>query len=124
MTPEGVCQALGIVREPVSLHQPVGDDGAELGDFIREDRLPDPFDAAVLGLMRDGVRRMLRILTEREREIVVLRFGLSTGRSKTLDEVGCHFALTRERIRQIEARALSKLRAAPNPEALEALVAL
>jgi RNA polymerase primary sigma factor len=124
MTPEEVCHALGVVREPISLHQPVGDDGAELGDFIPEDQLPDPYDTAVFALMRDGIRRMLRILTEREREVVVLRFGLSTGRSKTLDEVGCQFALTRERIRQIEAGALSKLRAAPNPEALEALVAL
>jgi RNA polymerase primary sigma factor len=124
MTPDGVRQALRVVRDPISLHEPVGPEGSELGDFVREDRLPDPFDTAVLGLMCNGVRRMLGILTEREREILVLRFGLTTGEPQTLDEIGSRFALTRERIRQIQARALSKLRAAPDPEALEALVSL
>jgi RNA polymerase primary sigma factor len=124
MTPQGVRHALSVVRDPISIHEPVGQEGSELGDFVAEDRLPDPFDTAVLGLMRNGVRRMLDVLTEREREILVLRFGLTTGEPQTLDEIGSQFSLTRERIRQIEARALSKLRAAPDPEALEALVPL
>jgi RNA polymerase sigma factor (sigma-70 family) len=116
-----VRRVLDAVRDPISLHQPVGDEGCELGDFIREDQLPDPFEAAVLVLLCDGVRALLDVLTEREREIVVLRFGLRTGRPETLEEVGLHFALTRERIRQIEAEALSKLRHPTNRGALEAL---
>ena len=118
---EMVRRVLDVVREPISLHQPVGDEGSELGDFIREDRLPDPFDAAVFALLCDGVRSLLDVLTEREREVIVLRFGLRTGEPKTLEEVGLHLALTRERIRQIESKALSKLRHPVNHEALEAL---
>jgi RNA polymerase sigma factor (sigma-70 family) len=121
IAPEQVEQAMSVVREPLSLHQLVGDDGAELGDFVEEDKLGDPFDAVVQNLMADAVRDLLAPLTDREKEVVVLRFGLGSGEPLTLDQVGLHFALTRERIRQIEAKALCKLRHPASREALDAL---
>ena len=121
ITPDQVRQAMGVVKEPLSLHQLVGDDGAELGDFVEEDRSGDPFETAVQNLMADAVRDLLAPLTEREKEVVVLRFGLGSGDPLTLDQVGLRFALTRERIRQIEAKALCKLRHPASREALDAL---
>ncbi|MGH2689319.1 MAG: sigma factor-like helix-turn-helix DNA-binding protein, partial [Actinomycetota bacterium] len=119
--PEQVRQALGVVKEPLSLHHLVGDDGAELGDFVEADRSDDPFDAVLQTLMADAVRRLLAPLSEREKEVVVLRFGLGNGDPLTLDQVGLRFALTRERIRQIEAKALCKLRHPASRDALDAL---
>jgi RNA polymerase primary sigma factor len=121
IVPEAVSRALGVVREPLSLDQPVGDDGAELGDFVPDDQLADPFHAAVLALLSDGVWSVLATLTEREKEVVVRRFGLRTGTPQTLEDIGLHFGLTRERIRQIECKAMSKLRHPVNWETLEAL---
>ena len=121
LTPEKVRQALEVVRDPISLHQVVGDDGAELGDFVRDDGSPDPFEAAELALLAAAVRTLLAPLTERERQVVVLRFGLGAADAMTLDQVGVHFSLTRERIRQIEAKALCKLRHPSSRAALEAI---
>jgi RNA polymerase sigma factor (sigma-70 family) len=99
------------VAEPLSLSEPLRDDGdAELGDVIADRAAVSPFDAAAVALLRDEVNKMLAALDEREREILRLRFGLDRGQPRTLDEVGECFSLTRERIRQIEARAMSKLR--------------
>jgi RNA polymerase sigma factor (sigma-70 family) len=96
---------------PLSLSEPVGQDGdAELGDLVEDRAAVSPFDAAAAALLGDEVNKMLVALDEREREILRLRFGLDRGEPRTLDEVGACFSLTRERIRQIEARAMSKLR--------------
>jgi RNA polymerase primary sigma factor len=121
VTPDQVRQALGVVKDPLSLQQIVGDDGAELGDFVEEDQSGDPFDTVVHHLTADAVRELLAPLTEREKEVVVLRFGLGSDNPLTLDQVGLRFALTRERIRQIEAKALCKLRHPASREALDAL---
>ena len=96
---------------PLSLSEPLGQDGdAELGDLVEDRAAVSPFDAAAAALLGDEVNKMLVALDEREQEILRLRFGLDRGQPRTLDEVGEHFSLTRERIRQIEARAMSKLR--------------
>ena len=96
---------------PLSLSEPLGQDGdAELGDLVEDRAAVSPFDAAAAALLGDEVNKMLVALDEREREILRLRFGLDRGEPRTLDEVGACFSLTRERIRQIEARAMSKLR--------------
>jgi RNA polymerase sigma factor (sigma-70 family) len=96
---------------PLSLSEPLGQDGdAELGDLVEDPAAVSPFDAAATALLGDEVNKMLVALDEREQEILRLRFGLDRGQPRTLDEVGEHFSLTRERIRQIEARAMSKLR--------------
>ena len=96
---------------PLSLSEPLGQDGdAELGDLVEDPAAVSPFDAAATALLGDEVNKMLVALDEREREILRLRFGLDRGQPRTLDEVGACFNLTRERIRQIEARAMSKLR--------------
>jgi RNA polymerase sigma factor (sigma-70 family) len=106
-----VIEILRHVSEPVSLSAPLGRDGdAELGDVIEDHGAVSPFEAAATALLADEVARMLLVLDQRERQILALRFGLDRGLPRTLDEVGAHFHLTRERIRQIEARALSKLR--------------
>jgi RNA polymerase sigma factor (sigma-70 family) len=106
-----VTEILRHIGEPMSLSEPLGIDGdAELGDFVEDDSAVSPFEAAAAVLLTDEVAKMLLILDEREREILRLRFGLDRGQPRTLDEVGAHFHLTRERIRQIEARAMSKLR--------------
>jgi RNA polymerase sigma factor (sigma-70 family) len=110
--PEGrVTDILRHVAEPLSLSEPLRDDGdAELGDVVADRAAVSPFDAAAAALLGDEVNKMLVALDEREREILRLRFGLDRGQPRTLDEVGACFSLTRERIRQIEARAMSKLR--------------
>ena len=97
--------------EPVSLEGPVGgDDSSTLGDFIPDEDTPSPMDAAAREMLREQIQRALAILTERERQVLELRFGLMDGREHTLEEVSRYFDVTRERIRQIESKALRKLR--------------
>jgi RNA polymerase primary sigma factor len=104
---------LRISQEPMSLETPVGDQSGgatELGDFIEDDSVVEPVDAASKQLLREQVRNVLQFLSERERQVLEMRFGLMDGRDHTLEEVGRKFGVTRERIRQIEAKALRKLR--------------
>jgi len=106
-----VIEILRHAAEPVSLSEPLRDDGdAEFGDLVEDRSAVSPFDAAAATLLAGEVNKMLATLDEREREILRLRFGLDRGQPRTLDEIGAHFSLTRERIRQIEAKAMSKLR--------------
>jgi RNA polymerase primary sigma factor len=106
-----VRQVLDVSRLPVSLEAPVGQDGdAFLGDFIEDETMPQPLELASQQLLRSQIGDALDKLTERERRIIILRFGLEDGRFRTLEEVGREFGITRERIRQIEAKALRKLR--------------
>jgi RNA polymerase primary sigma factor len=106
-----VRQVLEVSRLPVSLEAPVGQEGdAFLGDFIEDESMPQPLELASQQLLRGQIGDALDKLTERERRIIVLRFGLEDGRFRTLEEVGREFGITRERIRQIEAKALRKLR--------------
>ncbi len=108
---EKVIEILRHAAEPLSLSEPLREDGdAELGDVVEDRSAVSPFEAAAASLLSGEVGKMLVALDEREREILRLRFGLDRGEPRTLDEVGEHFNLTRERIRQIEARAMSKLR--------------
>jgi RNA polymerase primary sigma factor len=100
-----------IAQEPMSLETPVGsEDSSQLGDFIEDESMPEPVDAAARELLKDQVQNALAVLTERERQVLEMRFGLLDGRDYTLEEVGKYFKVTRERIRQIEAKALRKLR--------------
>jgi RNA polymerase sigma factor (sigma-70 family) len=106
-----VTEILRHVTEPISLSEPLyANSDAELGDVVEDHGAVAPFEAAAAALLCDEVAKMLDLLDEREREILQLRFGLDRGLPRTLDEVGTHFNLTRERIRQIEARAMCKLR--------------
>jgi RNA polymerase sigma factor (sigma-70 family) len=106
-----IIEILRYASEPLSLSEPLREDGdAELGDLVEDRSAVSPFDAAAASLLRGEIEKMLIALDEREREILRLRFGLDRGEPRTLDEVGESFSLTRERIRQIEARAMSKLR--------------
>jgi RNA polymerase primary sigma factor len=106
-----VRQVLDVSRHPVSLEAPVGQDGdAFLGDFIEDETMPAPLDLASQQLLKSQIGDALQRLTDRERRIIQLRFGLEDGRFRTLEEVGREFGITRERIRQIEAKALRKLR--------------
>lgn len=106
-----VMAALGAPSDTVSLDRPVGDDGdAELQDFIEDERTPDPFSHAAAVMSHQHLLEALSILDPEEREVLVLRFGIDGGEPRTLSEVGKIFNLTRERIRQIEGRALAKLR--------------
>ena len=106
-----VTEALRFALEPLSLSEPLREDGdAELGDVVRDGSAESPFEVAATALLPEEITRLLSPLDEREREILRLRFGLDRGEPRTLEEVGEHFNLTRERIRQIEARAMSKLR--------------
>ena len=109
--PEKVEEILKISQEPVSLATPIGEEeDSHLGDFIEDSSAPAPADAATFQLMREQVEEVLESLSDRERRVLQLRFGLEDGRSRTLEEVGRDFGVTRERIRQIEAKALRKLR--------------
>ena len=111
MPEDKVTEALRFAAEPLSLSEPLREDGdAELGDVVEDRSADSPFEVAATALLPDEISRLLAPLDEREREILKLRFGLDRGEPRTLEEVGEHFNLTRERIRQIEARAMSKLR--------------
>ncbi|NOT05970.1 MAG: sigma-70 family RNA polymerase sigma factor [Anaerolineales bacterium] len=106
-----VKRVLRSAEEPVSLEGPVGDeDSSSLGDFIEDEDAPSPMDAAAREMLREQVQRALEVLSERERDVLELRFGLKDGKEHTLEEVSRYFNVTRERIRQIEAKALRKLR--------------
>lgn len=111
MTPEKVREIMKIAQEPVSLETPIGEeDDSHLGDFIEDQDAPAPADAAAYELLKEQLEEVLSTLTEREENVLRLRFGLDDGRARTLEEVGKVFGVTRERIRQIEAKALRKLR--------------
>ena len=102
---------LRIAQDPLSLDSPVGEeDDSNLGDFIEDQNAAAPIDVAARHLLHDAVGEVLHELSEREQEVVRLRFGLDDGRPRTLEEVGKQFDVTRERVRQIEASALHKLR--------------
>lgn len=108
---ERVREIIKISQEPVSLETPIGEEeDSHLGDFIQDENVPVPADAATFTLLKEQLNDVLDTLTERERKVLILRFGLEDGRSRTLEEVGKEFNVTRERIRQIEAKALRKLR--------------
>ena len=111
LSEDKVIEALRFALEPVSLSEPLREDGdAELGDVVEDRGAASPFDVAATSMLPEEITRLLAPLEERERDILKLRFGLDRGEPRTLEEVGEHFQLTRERIRQIEARAMSKLR--------------
>ena len=111
MPEDKVTEALRFAAEPLSLSEPLREDGdAELGDVVEDRSAESPFEVAATALLPEEITRLLAPLDDREREILKLRFGLDRGEPRTLEEVGEHFNLTRERIRQIEARAMSKLR--------------
>ena len=111
MPEDKVTEALRFAAEPLSLSEPLREDGdAELGDIVEDRSAESPFEMAATALLPDEIEKLLAPLDERERQILALRFGLDRGEPRTLEEVGEFFNLTRERIRQIEARAMSKLR--------------
>ncbi len=111
MSPEKVREIMKIAQDPVSLETPIGEEeDSHLGDFIPDEDTPAPSDAAASTILREVIERELHTLTPREEHVIKLRFGLYDGRSRTLEEVGKEFDITRERIRQIEAKALRKLR--------------
>ncbi len=111
VTPEKVREIIKVSQEPVSLEMPIGEeDDSHLGDFLPDESALAPADAASHQLLKEQVMDVLNSLTSRERKVLELRFGLEDGRSRTLEEVGREFQVTRERIRQIEAKALRKLR--------------
>jgi RNA polymerase primary sigma factor len=99
------------MEEPMSLDGPVGtEDNSQLGDFIEDEEALEPMDAAAREMLRESIKNALAVLSERERQVLEQRFGLVDGTDHTLEEVGAYFNVTRERIRQIEAKALRKLR--------------
>ncbi len=111
MPVDRVREILKISQEPVSLETPIGEEeDSHLGDFIQDDQVPVPADAAAFTLLKEQLQEVLATLTDREQKVLRLRFGLDDGRARTLEEVGREFNVTRERIRQIEAKALRKLR--------------
>ena len=106
-----VREIMRVAQEPVSLETPIGEEeDSHLGDFIADDDTPAPAEAASFALMKEQLLDVLDTLTPREEKVLRLRFGLDDGRQRTLEEVGKEFNVTRERIRQIEAKALRKLR--------------
>ena len=111
LTPEKVREVMKISQEPISLETPIGEEeDSHLGDFIEDQEAVAPAEAASVMLLKEKMQDVLQNLTERERKVLVLRFGLEDGHQRTLEEVGQEFGVTRERIRQIEAKALRKLR--------------
>lgn len=111
MTPEKVREIMKIAQDPVSLETPIGEEeDSHLGDFVEDNDSPAPSDSASYSLLREQLCNILHTLTPREEQVIKLRFGLEDGRPRTLEEVGRQFQITRERIRQIEAKALRKLR--------------
>lgn len=108
---ERVREILKISQEPVSMETPIGEEeDSHLGDFIEDENVPAPADAAAFAVLKEELTKVLDTLTEREQKVLRLRFGLDDGKARTLEEVGKEFNVTRERIRQIEAKALRKLR--------------
>ena len=111
MTPEKVIEVQRYGREPISLHTPLGEDGdSELGDLIEDSEAIQPGEAASFTLLQEQLHSVLDTLSEREAGVVSMRFGLTDGQPKTLDQIGKVYGVTRERIRQIESKAMSKLR--------------
>ncbi|MEG2789924.1 MAG: sigma-70 family RNA polymerase sigma factor, partial [Romboutsia sp.] len=111
MTEDKVREIMKIAQDPVSLETPIGEEeDSHLGDFIPDDDAPAPAEAAAYSLLKEQIEEVLGSLNEREQKVLKLRFGLEDGRARTLEEVGKEFDVTRERIRQIEAKALRKLR--------------
>jgi RNA polymerase primary sigma factor len=111
LTVEKVHDIMKISQEPISLEKPIGTEGdSQLGDFIPDDDTPSPADQTTLTLLKENLLEVLKSLTAREDKVLRLRFGLDDGRARTLEEVGREFNVTRERIRQIEAKALRKMR--------------
>ncbi|MBA3328741.1 MAG: sigma-70 family RNA polymerase sigma factor [Solirubrobacterales bacterium] len=118
-TPREVREILRMSQQPISLERPVGEeDESELGDFVEDHSAPSPFELAAESLRRDNVRGALAALPQREREVIEMRFGLTGGRPRTLEEVGRTFNVTRERIRQIENHTLKKLESLPEAQRL------
>jgi len=108
---ERVQQIMKMAQQPISLQSPVGDsDDTNFGDFIEDKGAENPYDMTAYSLLREKIVDVLDSLTDRERRVLSLRFGLADGYSRTLEEVGKQFKVTRERIRQIEAKALRKMR--------------
>ena len=106
-----VREIMKIAQEPVSLETPIGEEeDSHLGDFIPDEDVPAPADAAAYAMLKEQLVDVLDTLTDREQKVLKLRFGLEDGKARTLEEVGREFDVTRERIRQIEAKALRKLR--------------
>ena len=111
MTPDKVREIMKIAQDPVSLETPIGEEeDSHLGDFVEDNDSPAPSETASYSLLREQLCNILHTLTSREEQVIKLRFGLEDGRPRTLEEVGKQFKITRERIRQIEAKALRKLR--------------
>jgi RNA polymerase primary sigma factor len=111
MNPDKVREIMKIAQDPISLETPVGEEeDSHIGDFIEDQESPAPAEAASYELLREQLNEVLHTLTPREEQVLRLRFGLEDGRQRTLEEVGQQFNITRERIRQIEAKALRKLR--------------
>jgi len=124
LTTPKVLEAIKVSPEPVSIFEPVGDDDATLGDFIEDQEALAPFDVVANGIRKQDLMKVLEKLNDRERTVLVLRYGLENGVPCTLDEVGKRFELTRERIRQIEAKALAKLRHPSSPGGIRGLAAI
>ena len=120
LTPEKVREVIKISQEPISLETPIGEEeDSHLGDFIEDQEAVAPAEAASVMLLKEKMQDVLKNLTDRERKVLVLRFGLEDGHQRTLEEVGQEFGVTRERIRQIEAKALRKLRHPSRGKALK-----
>jgi RNA polymerase primary sigma factor len=109
LTPDQVRRAQKISRTPISLETPVGDDDSNIGEFIEDTQTPSPAEFTETEIMRQEVKKVIDTLTDKERDIIRLRYGIGVRSDHTLEEVGKVFGLTRERIRQIEAQALRKL---------------
>jgi RNA polymerase primary sigma factor len=123
MPEEKVRKALKIAKEPISMETPVGDDeDANLGSFIEDSQVISPIESATMAGLRQATEQMLSSLTERESKVLRMRFGIDLDTEHTLEEVGNHFEVTRERIRQIEAKALGKLRQPNRSEHLKAFL--
>ena len=120
MTPEKVREIMKTAQEPISLETPIGEEeDSHLGDFLPDESTPTPAEAVSAQLLREALEKVLHTLSEREEKVIKLRFGLDDGRTRTLEEVGKEFNVTRERIRQIEAKALRKLRHQSRSKALK-----
>lgn len=120
ITPEKVREIMKIALDPVSLETPIGEEeDSHLGDFVEDNDSPAPSDSASYSLLREQLNNVLKTLTSREEQVIKLRYGLEDGRPRTLEEVGKEFNITRERIRQIEAKALRKLKHPSRSKALK-----